>query len=880
MNVKTRGNSISQGKPRVYYIGHAVDVERYFDAITEMILQKVNCAIYYNQPDEVCSLEDLSRMQLIVLVVTRRFLYEENDAYNIVFKNAIEMHIPVLPILEEKLSSAEEKKLNEMLGDLQCLDPNSNNPTELNFDEKLSRFLNSILLGDEMLEKIRDAFDAYIFLSYRKKDRAYTNELIQLIHSNEFTRDIAIWFDEFLVPGENFNDAIKDALNKSDLFALAVTPNLVNEENYIQSVEYPMAVKCGKTILPIEMVKTDEESLFSQYKNIPKCVSAKNQQGLSDSLFQALKKIVIKENNHDPQHNFFIGLAYLAGIDVEKNEKQAEKMITEAAENGLLEAMKKLAIMYRFGEGVKRDSQKAINWYKKVINVLKKQYEQTENGKDGSLYLAASRELAKYLFELEDINQAKNVYLKILEESKRMNSKFNSLNSMTDEAVCYMELGDIFDILNDLEKEESCYLEAMELFEQLLVESCETELSGGVEIETALGKKVENRIKSTVMLNKLQTYQIPLKSRAEFARYYISIFNRISNVALKKGQRNLAEGYADTAFAVARKLSEETKAIEDKKAYSSVLVFSGNIEFAYKEYGKAREYFGESMRIYRDIYEERKDTESKRDLYVSLYKLGEAYKEGAKHKKEDEKETNFILRSNKFCVKSYKYYIEALQYAKELDEELDNTQTKVNLAMCYSNISGAYHAFVLNILKICSNDNLTFSQTEDDIMLNFWCYNNKSIEYYANAMITLYSTLENIDIVPNYADVLKIYESSEAEITKIFGWLETQDRKQEANFIREIALLIKENGFMTNKEKYTTIFLEFCYRLAVINENIKELFSQEDMSMNGFLLAHESQQETLMNYEKVIYFYEKLAELGNEETKTKLQNLNKDHTQS
>ena len=53
-------------------------------------------------------------------------------------------------------------------------------------------------------EKIRAAFDAYIFLSYRKKDRAYAQELMHLIHKNRFCKDIAIWYDEFLTPGESF----------------------------------------------------------------------------------------------------------------------------------------------------------------------------------------------------------------------------------------------------------------------------------------------------------------------------------------------------------------------------------------------------------------------------------------------------------------------------------------------------------------------------------------------------------------------------------------------------------------------------------------------------------------------------------------------------
>lgn len=64
---------------------------------------------------------------------------------------------------------------------------------------------------------------------------------MRLIHKNDFCRDIAIWFDEFLTPGENFNDAIKQALEKSQLFTPVVIPNLVSEQNCVMTVEYPKA---------------------------------------------------------------------------------------------------------------------------------------------------------------------------------------------------------------------------------------------------------------------------------------------------------------------------------------------------------------------------------------------------------------------------------------------------------------------------------------------------------------------------------------------------------------------------------------------------------------------------------------------------------------
>ena len=50
---------------------------------------------------------------------------------------------------------------------------------------------------------------------------------MKLIHQNPECRDIAIWYDEFLIPGESFKDNIDKMLQSSKLFTLLVTPSLL-----------------------------------------------------------------------------------------------------------------------------------------------------------------------------------------------------------------------------------------------------------------------------------------------------------------------------------------------------------------------------------------------------------------------------------------------------------------------------------------------------------------------------------------------------------------------------------------------------------------------------------------------------------------------------
>ena len=114
LNYKTRGNSNPQGKPRVYFTCHPEDFAKYFETISEEILEKQNCAIYYYescQETDVHTLElELSQMQLFVIPVTSKFLYQENLALDVHLKFAATHHIPVLPLMQESYLEEEFQK--------------------------------------------------------------------------------------------------------------------------------------------------------------------------------------------------------------------------------------------------------------------------------------------------------------------------------------------------------------------------------------------------------------------------------------------------------------------------------------------------------------------------------------------------------------------------------------------------------------------------------------------------------------------------------------------------------------------------------------------------------------------------------------------------
>lgn len=375
LSVRTREKRDVQGLSRVYFSCHPDDFKDYFDVICEDIFRTQNCAIYYESEWEVPAgereLEELlASMQLFVLPLTNRYLEEESRSINREYVFAMEQHIPVLPIavepgLESKFS-ARFNQIREGYGEIQILNRCSADDTEIPYEKKLADYLSHILAGDELARQIRAAFDAYIFLSYRKKDRAYAKELMNIIHRIPFCRKMAIWYDEYLVPGESWSQNIVNAIVKSALVVLAVTPSITEKENYVVEHEYPEALAQGKSVIPAEMLPVDPGMIRQLFPGMMDMIDCHDSEKFAEVLKGSLKQLVKEKSEDSPEHNFLIGLAYLSGIDMERDPDMALTLITDAADAGLLEAMDKLGVMYLKGQGVAVDYKEALKWFSRA----------------------------------------------------------------------------------------------------------------------------------------------------------------------------------------------------------------------------------------------------------------------------------------------------------------------------------------------------------------------------------------------------------------------------------------------------------------------------------------------------------------------------------
>lgn len=431
----------------IYFAGNEEEFNLYFDTISEQILKltKKNqsaCTIWYRNHFEFLSEEEnqllldfLAGTQLILVPVTRNLLVKSDGVMQNEILFAEKNHKPILPIMLE-MGALELYSKPDNFANMQFLNPNDPDETALPYEKKLQDYLANILINDKMRKKIQAAFDAYVFLSYRKKDRAEAQKLMRLIHENDFCRDVAIWYDEFLTPGEDFNKMIQAALKKSKLFTLLVTPNVIEPGNYVVEHEYPMAKKKQTPILPIECIETDKNKLDDLFDNIPPCTKADNPRLLSDALKKSLKNVALMKNYDDPAHNYLIGLAYLNGIDVEIDYDKGISLVADAANANLAEAKEELIHIYEKGIGTPIQYNTALVWTDKLIEQYKEllktsrtygkklttQYIDKYNlmasmgeGANGEPALLEALRYAKYLPITERVHRKISIYMTLSE---------------------------------------------------------------------------------------------------------------------------------------------------------------------------------------------------------------------------------------------------------------------------------------------------------------------------------------------------------------------------------------------------------------------------------------------------------------------------------
>ena len=275
----TQPDSVSSDKHKILISMHPTDRYLYLEPLIQGILSYHDCTICYSDAPLDTSVINLDEIGLLIIGVTEKYIIWSNSGFISEGLPAIKAGIPVLPIM---LEDGIVNLFNTRCGKLHYIE---NFKNEF-FDEailSINKHISTMFNGYRTSEK--DSLPK-IFISYRKCDKKQLNRLITQIKSHSKSNEISIWYDQSLNPGDNYSNTIIEQIKSCDLFLMLVTPNLLEPNNYVTRVEYPLAVKEKKRIVPIVMQKTDLNQLADSFSDIPKCITASQ----TDAIFSKIKK--------------------------------------------------------------------------------------------------------------------------------------------------------------------------------------------------------------------------------------------------------------------------------------------------------------------------------------------------------------------------------------------------------------------------------------------------------------------------------------------------------------------------------------------------------------------------------------------------------------
>lgn len=455
-------------KQDVFITGHPADMP-WFRTIANDVLDLWDCKVYVDaEPQQSVDRKDrflsLGEMNLVILLITEHFLMTENTARDVDFPFLMDKKIPVLPIV---LQSGLESAFNSVCGDLHLL-----NKSAADYRPKMQERFSKLFGDDELQGAVQKAFSGAAFLSYRKKDREHALQLMHLIHQLDSCWDLAIWYDDFLTLGEDYDEEIDYHLNRGKIFILAVTPNLLEEGNYVLTIEYPSAVRLGKKVIPVELVDTDREALRAKFPGLPECIQVNDVQTLERVLLKAKQELHMQSNPPSVENDYLLGQAYLKGICVEINRQRGIDLLMKAAEQGHFRAAYELGFLYGNGNGVEIDLEKERYWLGKCVDLAQKSFE-TEGGAQWGRTLALDLlNLSDCYYNLHRIQEAKELLLRQQEISVWLWNE-GLMGAGSNPGNAWLRLGRIAVEEGDYSTAEVYYEKAEEIL-TAIYQSCET----------------------------------------------------------------------------------------------------------------------------------------------------------------------------------------------------------------------------------------------------------------------------------------------------------------------------------------------------------------------------------------------------------------------
>lgn len=298
-----------------------------------------------------------SHISYIIVIVTRKFLEDTASLCRSDLNYAVSCNIPVLPIICE---DGLEESFNKQVAHLHTININSDT-----YRQNLKQFVDSFSKNKNIIENWKNAFQGKVFISYRKKDYDAILPCLRALHQSECFRNIAVWYDSYLHIGENFDDEIQKNLEDSDAIIVIATDNVWNQQpNYVLKQEIPLAERLQKNILYINYNLSPE---YAEKINSVKFTDHAGIEHFLSGVFERNEKLTAEQQ-------YILGVSYLQGFYTERNQTYALKYLTSAAQASYKPAIKELVNAYRYGYGVNRSKQTALEYQHNIIDIYRNEF--------------------------------------------------------------------------------------------------------------------------------------------------------------------------------------------------------------------------------------------------------------------------------------------------------------------------------------------------------------------------------------------------------------------------------------------------------------------------------------------------------------------------
>ena len=266
-------------KRKIFISAHPTDRYLYLEPKVNAINEIDGCIAIYNQipNDKGPSIPD--DVDTFVIIASLKYFVWANSGYISEFFAAVRNGVKVIPLLVESGQNVIDL-VNMRCGKVQYIDAN----------EDLGFALDTLRAHLVAKERIVDERLPSVFISYRRADRSLLHELVNTVESASDYKNVNVWYDEVISPGENYSKSILKQLNNCNLFILLVTPNILEDKNYVWRVEYKTAKKLRKRIFAVEAEKTDRKKLFEMYGNLGHIVDIK-QKGAIESVISEISAL-------------------------------------------------------------------------------------------------------------------------------------------------------------------------------------------------------------------------------------------------------------------------------------------------------------------------------------------------------------------------------------------------------------------------------------------------------------------------------------------------------------------------------------------------------------------------------------------------------------